>query len=86
MTFKQAKAKLKGLAKGEYHSISYELEEYSDNSRGQRCGLYIHGGKWCIEDSWEEAFKELEASFEPEAKPKPIKTPDIAEIKKGKTD
>ncbi len=81
MNFKEAKDKLKKLAKGEYHSIKYEITEYNGGELRQECSVYIAGRGWCEERTWELAFKSLRNEINPPSK-KPVKIDNIEEIKK----
>jgi len=61
VTIKQAKAKLKKLANGRYHSVHQELTEREDGSQVTDCQLYIDGDKeLTIGDTFEECFEKLE--------------------------
>jgi hypothetical protein len=60
MKFFEAKEELKKLAGGEYHSICYELTEYSSGSLDMKCSMYVHGYQHtdgC--DTWEEALANM---------------------------
>jgi len=52
MTFLEAKAELKEIARGEYHSVRYEVTEYASGGEEVDCYVYIHdygseqGGTW----------------------------------------
>lgn len=43
MTFNDAKAALKALAGGKYHSIKFEVNEYEGGDIRPACGVYIDG-------------------------------------------
>lgn len=43
MNLQQAKAELSQLANGKYHSIRYNLTEYSTGEQKQICEVYING-------------------------------------------
>lgn len=58
MNFFEAKAKLKKMANGEYHTLRYTLSE-SDGTQSQLCSVYIHGGDWIDKKTWHEAFEVL---------------------------
>lgn len=60
MKFSEAKDKLKELAKGKYHSLTFDFSEYSSGKIESQCRLYIseHGSK--EGSTWEEAFAALE--------------------------
>jgi hypothetical protein len=59
MTFLQAKTELKEMAKGEYHSLSYEMTEYSDGEIRVECRVYIHGHEHSYGGTWEEALSKM---------------------------
>ncbi len=42
MNLQQAKAELSQLANGEYHSIRYNLSEFSSGRQAQECEVYIN--------------------------------------------
>lgn len=75
MTFKQAKRKLKRLAKGRYHALSVELKECSSGSKETQCGLYIEGHDWIFLNTFKVAFSLLEDKLK-----KPIQKTDDIEI------
>jgi hypothetical protein len=57
LTHKQAKAKLKKLASGRYHTIQYAISEMPDSIEYIEYGLYIDGTGWVKSRlSWEEAL------------------------------
>jgi len=57
MTFLEAKTALKELAKGEYHSISYEISEYSSGGLEIKCTMYVHGYRHTTDcKTWEDAL------------------------------
>jgi len=60
MNFITAKNKLKKLANGKYHSITYELNEYSNGKLETKCYLYIDPGISLKAPTWTEAFAKLE--------------------------
>lgn len=43
MTFKDAKAALKAMAGGKYHSLKFELNEYESGDIRPECAVYIDG-------------------------------------------
>jgi len=69
--FTEAKKRLKGLAKGEYHNIEYSLTEYSDGKQKTQCRLYIGGKPFqnVTASTFEACFAQLENKLE--------ETPDI---------
>ena len=60
MQFTDAKNKLKELANGKYHSITYELNEYSNGKLETKCYLYIDPYICFKAPTWAEAFAKLE--------------------------
>ena len=60
MTFKQAKKKLKAMAKGRYHSIKYDLSEHSGGDQEAVCTLYIADRGMPSAPTWDQAFALLE--------------------------
>jgi hypothetical protein len=60
MTFQEAKEKLKGIANGRYHSLSYELTEYAGGGQQPECLVYIDQYKHHKGLTWEEAFLSLD--------------------------
>ena len=60
MKFSEAKARLKELAKGKYHSIKLDLIEYSDGYVETKCILYIDGHSHVSGSTWERAFIKLD--------------------------
>ncbi len=76
MNFKEAKSKLKKLAKGEYHSIQYGITEYLPNKLKQKCSVYIDGYSWHWGETWKVALKSLENEMNLPPK-KPVKIESI---------
>ena len=81
MQFIAAKRKLKRLAKGKYHCLSYELTEYSGRPITQhtQCRIYIDGEDGFYGATFKEAFKHRVEALTPEVTeeiPKPL-PPDI---------
>ena len=61
MNFSEAKEKLKQIADGEFHRVSYTERDHNDGEVLQECDLYIHGIKKIHSgQTWEEAFKKLD--------------------------
>lgn len=66
MTFREAKDKLKELAGGRYHRLSYELTEHSSGKLEAECRLYIDPKiSSGYQSTWEEAFAELQKVMNP---------------------
>jgi hypothetical protein len=67
MQFQEAKDRLKKLAKGEYHTLSYEFTEAREGEFNTFCRIYIHdkdGGKSGMGQTFGQAFDELEEKLE----------------------
>ena len=60
MTFKAAKKKLKKLAGGRYHALTYELTEHHTGEMVSDCTIYIHDDGHHKGRTWEEAFRSFE--------------------------
>jgi hypothetical protein len=80
MNFKQAKAKLKRLAKGKFHSINYKISEHTGGELMQECSVYIDETDLHIGETWEAAFKELNKEINPQPK-NTVEIESIEEIK-----
>jgi hypothetical protein len=65
MTFQQAKDKVKRLAEGKYHGISFELNEFSTGEQRIECSIYIADETWYKGSSWEGAFIVRERAMQP---------------------
>lgn len=60
MTFEEAKAALKEMAQGRYHSISFELTEYQDGRAKPMCSVYIENLGWTSDHAtFEDALQEM---------------------------
>lgn len=68
MTFMEAKAAIEDLAAGEYHSVQFELAEYSDGSVRPTCRAYIGKGTFWTEGhaTWEAVIEEAKQRIEQE--------------------
>ena len=77
MTFKTAKKKLKALAGERYHSLQYELTEYTTGGLTQECRAYIDDYGWHSAPTWKAVLLKLEAKL---TKPN-VKIENIEEIK-----
>jgi len=62
MNFKEAKAKLKELAAGEYHSLSFEVTEFAgDGTQKAECACYIAEVGWTAKaPNFEKAIAQME--------------------------
>ena len=57
MTFKEAKAALKKMAEGKYHSIEFEQTEYADGQIKSECSVYIDNlGHTANHETFEDAL------------------------------
>jgi len=56
---RNAKGQLKKLADGEYHSLAYDLSEYSSGEIGIICKVYIHGYEYETAATWEDALQKM---------------------------
>jgi hypothetical protein len=70
MTFQEAKEKLRGIAKGRYHSIQYSITIPEDGQVEEKCELYIDGESWWVSKTWEGAFVKIADSMPPPMPPK----------------
>ena len=66
MTFMEAKAAIKDLAAGEFHSVQFELAEYSNGSVKHICRAYIGKGTFWTEGhaTWEAVIEEAKQRIE----------------------
>jgi len=56
---RNAKGQLKKLAAGQYHSLSYELTEYSSGEKEITCSVYIDGYGRKEASTWDEALQKM---------------------------
>ena len=63
MKFKEAKDELKSLAKGKYHSLSYELTEFISGRLEAECSLYIAPRIPVRGSTWQEAFIKMKIAL-----------------------
>ena len=70
LTMQQAKARVKKLANGKYHSVRLEHTDfgtstYTHNHLGyeKRCGVYVDGTDWYTTPTFCEAIAQLEAAL-----------------------
>lgn len=60
MTFKEAKAALKEMAEGKYHSIKFEQTEYADGQIKSECSVYIADlGHTADHETFEDALQAM---------------------------
>lgn len=78
MTFEEAKKKMKEIARGKYHSLSYELtvfHTHPDRTEGSEaevnCRLYLDPKIVGEGQTWAIAFKNLMKGINPRNNPKP---------------
>lgn len=65
MTFMEAKAAIKDLAAGEFHSVQFELVEYANGSVKHICRAYIAGSVWTEgHATWEAVIEEAKQRIE----------------------
>ena len=60
MNFIEAKEKLKKIAGGDYHSLTYAVSEHTDGDIEVECRIYISDIDSFTGKTWEEVFNELE--------------------------
>jgi len=60
MKFSEAKDRLKELAGGRYHSIHFEMSEYTTGEQETECWLYIDDRCSVKGQTWEQAFCKME--------------------------
>ena len=81
MKFLIAKRELAKIAKGQYHSLRYELSQYSKKTGSRpvvECAVYIHGFSWHREKNWKEALKQIRKEVNiTQQKIDPTEAPDI---------
>lgn len=59
MNFKDARATLKKIAKGKYHSLEMRVTIYSSGTVEKQYGVYIDGYDWHYAKFWKRAFAML---------------------------
>ncbi len=63
MKFLDAKAELKELAKGKYHSMNYELTECKSGKLEAKCFLYIDPNISSSGETWEDALNKMKVKL-----------------------
>jgi len=63
MTFLEAKAELKELAKGKHHYVEYGLTEYQSGRLEAKCWLYVDPHISSLGDTWEEAINKMKVKL-----------------------
>ena len=69
MKFAEAKQKLKGLAKGDYHYLKYIETITHTGERLTHCEVYINGYDSRSGETWESAIAKLERQINDESEP-----------------
>ena len=69
MTFKEAKKALSKMAKGEYHTITYQITELRPGEIVEECAVYIHGKDRLTGKTWEEAIEKMADACFPDQAP-----------------
>lgn len=64
MDMKQAKQAVMELAKGKYHSISYEVTDHGDGRAVQECGVYVQGFGHFKARFWESCLTDLRTNMQ----------------------
>jgi len=67
MTFQTAKYKLKEIAKGRYHAVTYELVEHFDGTQKNECSGYIDGVGYRKGITWAEVILRFEQDVDGKA-------------------
>ena len=65
MTFASAKKKLKKIADGKYHQISYESVEYHTGKMRNECIIYVDDCGSHSGPTWDDAFRQLDIEMNP---------------------
>jgi len=76
MTFKEAKDRLKSLANGRYHSLSYELTELRSGGLRAKCWVYIDPRISAEGSTWQEALIKMEMKLKGESQVDSSEAPD----------
>jgi len=69
MKFSEAKQKLKGLAKGDYHSLKYTETISHTGETSTLCEVYIYGYHSRAGETWESALAKMERKISGESEP-----------------
>jgi len=67
MKFEEAKDKLKSLAGGRYHSLSYELTEFSGGGLRVKCWAYVDPRIATEGPNWKDALVKMEIELKGES-------------------
>lgn len=59
MKIQEADEKLRQIADGKHRAVSYELTTYKNGNQETRCGLYIDGGPWFTNHTFEVCFNKM---------------------------
>lgn len=71
MKFQEAEDRLRGIAGGRYFSLLFERTTASSGKIETMCGLYIDGGIYHTQPTWEEAFQSLDGTLKPNIEESP---------------
>ena len=63
MDFMTAKAELKKLANGKYHTVQYELVEFASGRLEAECELYVDSRILSSGPTWEEALNKMKVKL-----------------------
>lgn len=76
MKFAEAKQKLKGLAKGDHHSLKYTETITYTKERIILCEVYINGYDYRSGETWESAIAKMERQINGKQEPEYEGQPD----------
>jgi len=76
MNFSEAKQKLKGLAKGDYHSLKYTETISHTGETSTLCEVYINGRHSRSGETWESAIAKMERKINDQQEPEYEGQPD----------
>lgn len=63
MKIAEAKQAVMDIAKGEYHSLEYKLDDHGSGRVSQKCKVYIHGHGSFEATHWESAILQLKEAM-----------------------
>lgn len=72
MNIGEAKDQLKLMAKGDYHTVTYEFGDFGDGHTEQKCSVYINGQNFHIDKTWEEALDSMYDALNPKERIEPV--------------
>ena len=76
MKFLEAKDRLKVLAKGRYHSLSYELTESKEGQLRVKCWVYVDPRISVTSSNWEDALGKIGIELKSESQVDSSEAPD----------